>query len=278
VPVEGDLERLPASLFPREPYVVVHVASKQIDRDGSGFDAVNVGGTRALLGALTPACRGVIYGSSISVYGQGAQEGNDEDAPLSPDTPLARSRVDAERAIFDAARSRGFDAFALRPRFILGRGDRFTLPGLVRLFARGISLGSGAQAFTIVDVADYAEVVLRLADRIARGETARGQCAALHVGYRRAVTLDEIHRTLSCAFPLPRVRVRVPVTPRITRTLARVPSASVRAATTKLELMGLSHRVSVGRLAGQIGGDLVDRDPLLTLQSAAHALHREASA
>jgi nucleoside-diphosphate-sugar epimerase len=271
--VEGDLAELPVRLFPREPYVVLHFASKQIDRDGRGFEDVNVRGTDNLLRALTPACRGVVYGSSVSVYGQGPQEGNDEDATLCPSTALARSRVDAERALFDAGRALGFEVFALRPRFILGRGDRSTLPGLARLFARGISLGSGAQRFTIVDVDDYAAIALRLATAIATGATPPAR-EALHVGYRRSVSLDEIRDAVGRAMPLPRVRVRVPVTRALTRAMARAPSRSIRAAATKLELVGFSHHVDVRRLGRRVGSDVVDKDPALALRAAVAHLSR----
>ena len=48
---------------------------KQFDLDGTGFERVNVGGTERLLAALPPSVRGVIYGSTLSVYGSGPQRG-----------------------------------------------------------------------------------------------------------------------------------------------------------------------------------------------------------
>src|SRR5262245_46464626 len=79
--IEGDIESLPEKLFFSEPHVVVHFATKQIDSDGSGFERTNVEGTKRLMSRLPASCLGVIYGSSASVYGQGAQSGLREDHP-----------------------------------------------------------------------------------------------------------------------------------------------------------------------------------------------------
>ena len=49
--VPGSLEELPAALFAHEPEVVIHFATKQVDQDGSGFQATNVAGSERLLAA-----------------------------------------------------------------------------------------------------------------------------------------------------------------------------------------------------------------------------------
>lgn len=285
VPVEGALPAAPPrALFFEQPFVLVHLATKQIDADGTGFEDVNVRGTARLLEALAPgapgvSCRGIIHGSSISVYGRGPQEGLTEDAPLRPETPLARSRAEAERLITLAAVLRGASAFLLRPRFILGRGDRHTLPGLLALLGRGVMIGSGEQAFSVIDVDDYGEAIARLAARAlaraARGEPLR---TPLHVGYARPLRLVEILEALATAFDLPLPRRRIPAWRPALDLLRRIPLAATEALATRLELIALPHHVRVDALAREIGSDITEKDPREALRAAVEAMRTQAGA
>ena len=279
VSVLGQLGEVPRELFPAEPYVVIHFATRQVDSDGTGFAKVNVEGTRSLLQSLTPGCMGVLYGSSLSVYGQGPQEGHDEDAPLCPETALAQSRVEAERLILEEAERRGWSVFLLRPRFVLGQGDRSTLPGIYKLLRRGIGIGTGKQAYTIVDVDDYAAMLLRLAERVAVRAAEERPCrSALHVGYAQPVTFDDMVSVLAERFSLSAPRLRVPVGAGFCRFLRRGPSRSLQSLATKLELLGLPHHVCTDRLAQELGEPygIVQRDPMVVLRRAADLLYREA--
>lgn len=56
-----------------------------------------------------------------------------EQAPLYPQTDLAKSRAMAEALCYEWATLQDKTAYGLRPRFILGRNDRYVLPGLARL-------------------------------------------------------------------------------------------------------------------------------------------------
>lgn len=268
-PVVGALPDVPQALFPEAPHVVLHFAGANVDP--AQFTSVNVEGTRALIDALPPSCLGVIYGSSLSVVGSGPQRGVDERAPVAPDTALARSRAAAEAIVLEGAARRGISAFALRPRFLLGDGDRATLPALLRLARRGISLGSGTQAFSVIDLDDYAAIVLALARRIveraARGEPVQ---TPLHVGYTRPISFDEIRGALSEQLPLPAPRVRIPTGPRLTRALQRI--TRLHDVATKLALVGLDHHADVRRLSAEIGGAIVARDPRTVVTKAARSL------
>ena len=266
-PVVGELPAVPAGLFFEDvPQVLVHLGTKQIDHDRRGFDAVNMVGTERLLAAAPESCVGAVYGSSISVYGAGAQVGLSEDAPLAPATPLARSRAAAEARVLADPR-RGATVF--RPRFIFGRGDRHTMPGLVKLVRRRLSLGTGRQAFTIVDVDDYAELIVRAAAAHAAGERRQ---RVLHAGYTRPISLAEITQVIRGELSLPPARLCVPVSERGLRALAFAPSLR-----TKLDLFGLPHHVDVGALARSLGADTVGRDAAEVIRQAVFTSHGKES-
>lgn len=238
---------------------------KQIDADGSGFHAVNVQGAERLAESLPPSCRGVVHGSSVSVYGQGAQEGLSEDAPLGPETALADSRLRAETCLRLAALQRGIGARIFRPRFILGQGDRFTLPGLVALTRRRIRIGSGQQAFTVIDVDDYAELVVRACERLASGKDG---VSVLHAGYERPLGFDEITGMLRQRLALPPPRLRIPANPSFFRVLRWLPGSMAEGLATRLELVGLPHYFDVSRLKNELAPDLATRDPAAVLSRA----------
>ncbi len=268
--VVGALPQVAPELFPAQPYVVVHFGVKQIDTDGSGFEQTNVIGTRALLSALTPTCAGIIYSSSAAVYGRGAQTGNDEDAPVRPETPLARSLAKAEMAVFEAGAKRNIDAYALRPRFVLGNGDHFILPGFVKLFRRGWVLGDGNQAYTIIDVDDYADIVLRLVRDILgqRGCPTESIQTPLNIGYTRPVTQSEIRAVAAECMNLPAVIRSVPISPAALKCFGRLPFRKAHSLVSKLLLVGVDHRVLVHRLGAMIGTDIVEKDPLAVVERA----------
>jgi hypothetical protein len=62
--------------------------------------------------------------------------------------------------------------------------------------------------------------------------------------------------------------VRIPVTPRLTRLLGRVPHRVADRLATRLSLVGLSHWGDTRALAATVGNDLIDRDPLVALRGA----------
>lgn len=265
--VPGDIRDVPRDLFPDRPHILVHLATKQIDSDGTGFEEMNVEATRTLIDRLPDSTQGVLYGSSVSVYGQSSQLNLDESAPLRPETPLAKSRAAAERIILEAARARGISAFCLRPRFIFGEGDRHTMPGLIRMVKRGIQPGPGSQRYTIIGVDDYARVLVELAKKM----TIIQEQLPLNLGYSQSVSLDDIVRTICSAFGLEPPSVRFPVTLTATRLLRRIPSSSLQTLATRLELFGLSHTFNVSSLAARVGKELLSRDPLAALLTSATA-------
>lgn len=256
----GSLTELPAGLWPSEPHVVIHCASKQIDHDGSGF-GVNLQGIEALCRAITPQTRAVLFISSCSVYGDGAQRGLSEDAPLRPSTPLAQSRAACEVRLAQLAAQGRCRVEVFRPRFVLGQGDRHVLPGLAKLVRRGFTLGRGQQRFSVIDVDDFARILLARAEAAMHGGPGFD---AFNVGYARPLAWHEIVATLVERLEVAAPRWRIPVHPVLLNMLACVPGLPVH----RLRLLGLDHHLDVSRLASQLPGPWLALDPLVALRRA----------
>lgn len=143
---------------------VVHLASKNVDRDGTGFERVNVEGTRALCRAAAGAgVARLIYLSSVGVYGHGAHSGADETTPAAPDTPFSRSKAAAEGIVLEHSAAGDFAGVVLRHRFVYGDGDEAVLPRLIKA-ARTYPfwLSGGRARMSLIWAPDLAEVIRRL--------------------------------------------------------------------------------------------------------------------
>lgn len=262
----GDLEHVSADIEPDARYVLIHFAVKQIDHDRTGFAAINVSANRRFERLLSERLGGVIYASSMSVYGAKVQDGIGEEAEPRPASALARSRCEAEALWRNAASRRGIGAYMLRPRFVLGRGDRHVLPGLASAYARGLMPGSGEQRFSVIDVDDYAQVVLALARRCAMAPALVPR--ALNVGYARPVRLLEIEAALSAVRTAAKRHFRVPTADAWLKCLRIAGGRRGDALATRLELLGLSHWGKVSALEAEIGTAITARDPVTCVQSA----------
>ena len=143
---------------------VVHLASKNIDRDGSGFERVNVEGTRALCRTAAAAGVGqVIYLSSVGVYGHGAHRDADETTPVAPDTPFSRSKAAAEGIVLEHHRTGDFAGVVLRHRFVYGAGDEAVLPRLIKAAkSYPFWLSGGRARMSLIWAPDLAEIIRRL--------------------------------------------------------------------------------------------------------------------
>jgi len=143
---------------------IVHLASKNIDHDGSGYAEVNVEGTRRLCAAAVAAgVSRLVYVSSVGVYGHGMFRDADESTPIRPDSPFSRSKAAAEAIILDHHRRGALLAAILRHRFVYGDGDRSLIPSLARAAKKLPVWISGGRARTSVVLAnDLAEVVRRV--------------------------------------------------------------------------------------------------------------------
>jgi nucleoside-diphosphate-sugar epimerase len=190
--------------------VVFHVGAlfqtaKAPDRE---FFEVNVGGTRHLLDAARRhAVRYFLHTSTIGVHGSIAQPPADESAPFAPGDPYRESKLEAEqlaRSYFEA----GLAGCVIRPTAIYGPGDlRF-----LKLF-RGVQsgwfamLGSGSARLHMVYVDDLVDAALRCAENPA------GLNEVFIIGGARAVTIDELVRSVAASLHVRPPRWRLPLLP-----------------------------------------------------------------
>ena len=173
--------------------LVVHNAGIVRAAQPSAFDAVNVGGTRAVVDAANRAGARLILVSSQAVAGVGSPERpSREGDPPRPLTAYGRSKLGAEDVVRSVAR---VPWTILRPSAVYGPRDLGFLP-LFRLASRGLFpqvARPGAQ-FTLTYVHDVVRaVVLAADDDRAAGET-------LFVGHAPAYPADALLASLAAVF------------------------------------------------------------------------------
>ncbi|WP_394847095.1 NAD(P)-dependent oxidoreductase [Pendulispora brunnea] len=256
--VRGALPEVPRDFFPKAPYVLLHFATKQRDLDGTGFQRINVGGTRQVMQSLDDRCRGIIYGSSMSVYGPPSSSPAAEGAPIRPATPLAHSRAEAEDVILRFASERKIHAYILRPRFIIGQGDRFIVPTMANSLARRLQLGADTTRYSIIDVDDYAKVVAWLVQRIASTTVEQ---LAYNVAYTRPIALSDATTILGRTLGLPPPLIRIGNPGVISSALSSVPTRLTQAWAERLALMANSQCMDIGRLRTAMGTGIVTQQP-----------------
>lgn len=140
---------------------VVHAASvvHKPGTPGDEYTRFNVEGTRALLAAARDAgARRFIFTSSIKVYGEAPPGTIDENTPVAAEAHYARTKLDAERLVIEAAHLR---PVVLRLCPVYGRGDKGNVRTMIRAIARHrfVVPGSGSTRKSIVHVSTVADVV-----------------------------------------------------------------------------------------------------------------------
>jgi NADH dehydrogenase len=141
--------------------VVVHLAQIGSERGEATYDAVNVGGTKAVI----EACRGVgvprvvfFSGLGVARYGMSRRCTN----------RYFLSKLSAEVELFRS----GLECFVFRPSYIVGPGRGF-VSGLAREIASGevVLPGDGSYRMQPIAVADAVSAILAAAERRHGGPT-----------------------------------------------------------------------------------------------------------
>ena len=238
-PLPEGVESVPAPLSAQalvpalaDSALIVHCAGVIRARDAAAFAAVNIDGTRAVVGAANVTGSRVLLISSLAAAGTGTvARPRTEDDPPAPVNAYGRSKLAGEEVVRVEAR---VPWTIIRPCAVYGARDRGFLP-LFRLAQRGLFVLPirPSTPFTLIDVRDLAQAVSLAAasDRVS-GQT-------LFVGQPRPETTEEILRTLAATF----ARVYRP---------RQVPRAAVRAMAAFGDLawrLGFQFMFDSGRLA-----------------------------
>ncbi|MEN0140139.1 MAG: NAD(P)-dependent oxidoreductase [Rhodococcus sp. (in: high G+C Gram-positive bacteria)] len=170
--------------------VVIHAASYTGD-DAAQCVAVNVGGTENLLAAAARnGVHRVLYISTVGVYGLGPHSGiGENEAAPAPVSAVSVSRLTAEQRVL------AHGGCVVRPGFVHGPGDRWFVPGLVRILGTlGAWVDEGRPRVSIIAVTDLARLV---ADLAVRSPAHPG--AVFHACHPDPVTVRELGQALADA-------------------------------------------------------------------------------
>jgi nucleoside-diphosphate-sugar epimerase len=156
---------------------VVHSAAVVLSRGGwERYRAVNVEPAETIARAAAQAGRRLIHISSVAVYGRrttydGGAASVSEDfgltRPLFPGDHYARSKREAELALWRVQEETGLGAVALRPCVIYGERDRTFAIRVARVIRRGLALqiGDGSNRLSVVYAGNVAAAALAALDR-----------------------------------------------------------------------------------------------------------------
>jgi len=123
--------------------VIYHLAAKTHDtHEAAGADAdytrINVDATRALVeAAVRLRIPRFVYVSSVKAMDEGGPGMRDESQPPAPETAYGRTKLAAERAVFEVASRGGVAPVCLRFPMVYGPGQRGNLANMIRAVDRG---------------------------------------------------------------------------------------------------------------------------------------------
>ncbi len=127
---------------------VVHAAGKahhvpKTPKEEKEFFDINLKGTKNLLKSielLAQRPRGILFVSSVSVYGREVGERIGEDHPKNADDPYGRSKIKAEELITKWGKTKKVPISIIRPALVIGKNA----PGNLKQMISGIERGKYA--------------------------------------------------------------------------------------------------------------------------------------
>lgn len=211
---EGDITE-PASLRQacQGVDVVYHSAAKVGDwGPWEDFQRITIDGTRNVVAAAVAAgVRRLVHISSISAYGYHTKPGRiDETYDLGYKlyrwAYYSKSKVEAERIVWDAHRAGKIELTVIRPAWIYGPRDRTTIARLYDMVKKGQAkiLGRGDNRLNVVYAGNIAEAAVAAAGRT----DCNGQ--AFNCSNDGAITQQEYFDLLARTIGGPPVRRHVP--------------------------------------------------------------------
>jgi nucleoside-diphosphate-sugar epimerase len=107
-------------------------ALSQWAEDDAAYRPLNVEGTRNVLeGALAGGAQGIVFFSSVKVFGEETTECLDESALPRPSTPYGRSKAEAEDMVGDYARTTGLRGTSLRLPLVYGPKNKGNIQRMI---------------------------------------------------------------------------------------------------------------------------------------------------
>ncbi|WP_306875607.1 NAD-dependent epimerase/dehydratase family protein [Arthrobacter bambusae] len=189
---------VPGSLIPflRDTDVVIHAAS-YVGSDPRLAHAINESGTSHVIEQCREAgVARLIYVSTCSVYGSGPHRGiRESEARYHPASVASASRAVAEELIL------GRGGEVVRPNLVFGAGDRWFVPGLLKLMnVAGGWPGDGSALVSLIGV----EALGRLLSGLALAPPQPGQ--AFHAAYPEPVPVSVLLQSVArvCGVEYPR--------------------------------------------------------------------------
>ena len=261
--IVGEIPNITHDLFTGAPNIVLHLGTKNIDHDKTGFFSVNVQGTKKLMNMLPKNTLGIIYGSSFSVYGQNDRRRVSESEEINPQTPLAISRSQAEMEILESEKK--ITKFILRPRFIVGKNDKSTMLKLIKMYNKRICLGSGNQESTYINVVDYANIITDLISYIQENYH-KQEVEILNVGYENPITMKELHSIFADVYGKKR-QLYLPISETMINRIKKIKSKKVLDLITKVELMALSHSADTSRIKKFVNKEYIEQSTHSAIRS-----------
>lgn len=136
------------------------------------FQRITIDGTRNILEAsIAAGVRRFMHVSSISVYGYHTNDITvDETFDLGYKmyrwAYYTRSKVEAERIVWEASRQKRIEVTVIRPAWIYGERDRTTIARLYNMIRQGKAkiLGAGDNRLNVVYAGNIAEAAIRAAE------------------------------------------------------------------------------------------------------------------
>jgi nucleoside-diphosphate-sugar epimerase len=162
--------------------VVINAAS-YIGHDAKMADDINYQGTLSVIQACQASnARRLVQVSTAAVYGSGPHRAlNPWEAPYQAMSHASRSRAVADQAVLSAG------GVVVRPNLVYGVGDRWFIPGAVRMFRiLGSTIEAGNALLSTIDVTDLGQLVAALA------VTPSPVAGAYHAAYREPISLARL--------------------------------------------------------------------------------------
>ena len=211
-------------LISMQPDYLIHAAGKahmipKTQEEADAFFRVNTVGTERLLQALKgKSLKGIIFISTVAVYGLETGYMIDEDEPLSGQSPYALSKIQAEKLLEEYAHQNSVPLLILRLPLLTGPDAPGNFGAMVRAIQKGyyFRIGDGSARRSMVRAADVADALPLLLGRSGTYNLTDGHHPS--VGELDQVIARKLHRNIRTlpmkwARLLARIGDRIPGSP-----------------------------------------------------------------